>query len=52
MGFIPSWLNPFDVLIVFAMLAGIIWGFARGLVRSALGLLVVYVAVILALCPV
>jgi membrane protein required for colicin V production len=48
MNFVPSWLNPFDVLIAFAMLAGIIWGFVRGLVRSALGLAVIYIATILA----
>jgi uncharacterized membrane protein required for colicin V production len=49
MSFVPSWLNPFDVLIAFAMLAGIAWGFIRGLVRSALGLAVIYIATILAM---
>ncbi len=49
MDFVPSWLNPFDVLIAFAMLAGIVWGFVRGLVRSALGLAVIYIATILAM---
>ena len=49
MGFLPTWLNPFDVLIAFALLAGVALGFVRGLVRMALSLLVLYVATILAM---
>jgi uncharacterized membrane protein required for colicin V production len=49
MEFIPSWLNPFDVLILFALVGGVVWGFLRGLVRMALGLLVLYVAAVLAM---
>jgi uncharacterized membrane protein required for colicin V production len=49
MGFLPTWLNPFDVLIALALLAGIALGFVRGLVRMALSLLVLYVATILAM---
>ncbi len=49
MGFLPTWLNPFDVIIAFALLAGIAYGFIRGLVRMALGLLVLYVATVLAM---
>ena len=45
----PSWLNPFDVLIAFALIAGVIWGFTHGLVRMALNLLVLYLAVVLAM---
>lgn len=48
MGFVPAWLNPFDVLIVFALLVGVALGFIRGLVRMILSLLVLYVAAILA----
>jgi uncharacterized membrane protein required for colicin V production len=49
MGVLPSWLNPFDVLIIFALLGGAAWGFVRGLVRMALSLLVFYVAAVLAM---
>jgi uncharacterized membrane protein required for colicin V production len=49
MGFIPSWLNPFDVLIIFALLAGIALGFYRGLVRMTLSLIILYVAMVLAM---
>jgi uncharacterized membrane protein required for colicin V production len=49
MGFFPTWLNPFDVLIAFALLGGIALGFVRGLIRMALSLLVLYVATILAM---
>ncbi|MCL7453693.1 MAG: CvpA family protein [Anaerolineae bacterium] len=49
MAFLPSWLNPFDVLIVFSIVAGVALGFVRGLVRMVLGLLVLYVAAVLAL---
>lgn len=49
MGFLPTWLNPLDVIIAFSVLAGVAWGFARGLIRMALSLLVLYVAAILAM---
>ena len=45
----PGWLNPFDVLIVFAVLVGTILGFVRGLVRMLLTLAVLYVAAVLGL---
>jgi len=45
----PSWLNPFDILIVFALIGGVIWGFTQGLVRMALSLVVLYLAVVLAM---
>jgi uncharacterized membrane protein required for colicin V production len=46
---LPSWLNPLDILIAFTLLAGIAWGFVRGLVRMALNLLILYVATVLAM---
>ncbi len=46
---LASWLNPFDVLIVFALLAGVVLGFARGLVRMALSLVVLYLAAVVAI---
>ena len=46
---LPSWFNPFDILIGFALLAGIAWGFVRGLVRMALNLLILYIATVLAM---
>jgi uncharacterized membrane protein required for colicin V production len=49
MGFVPAWLNPLDVIIVFALLAGVAFGFVRGLIRMALSLLVLYVAAVLAM---
>jgi uncharacterized membrane protein required for colicin V production len=49
MGFLPAWLNPFDVLIVLGLLIGVILGFTRGLVRMAMSLLVLYVAAVLAM---
>jgi uncharacterized membrane protein required for colicin V production len=49
MGFLPSWLNPFDVLIIFALLAGIALGFFRGLIRMALSLTILYIAIVLAM---
>jgi membrane protein required for colicin V production len=49
MGALPSWLNPFDVLILFALAAGAAFGFVRGLVRTALSLVVLYVAAVLAM---
>jgi len=49
MGFLPVWLNPFDVIIAFALLSGIAYGFTRGLVRMALSLLVLYIATVLAM---
>jgi uncharacterized membrane protein required for colicin V production len=48
MGFLPGWLNPFDFLIVLALLGGAALGFVRGLVRMALSLLVLYVAAVVA----
>ncbi len=45
----PSWLNPFDILIAFALIAGVIWGFTHGLVRMALSLVILYLAVVLAM---
>lgn len=49
MGFLPAWLNPFDVLIAFALVAGTALGFVRGLIRMALSLLVLYIAAVLAM---
>jgi uncharacterized membrane protein required for colicin V production len=48
MGSLPTWLNPFDVLIVFALLGGVALGFIQGLVRMVLSLLVLYIAAVLA----
>ncbi|MGD8735338.1 MAG: CvpA family protein [Anaerolineae bacterium] len=48
MGVLPAWLNPFDALIVLALVAGAAWGFIRGLIRVTLSLIVLYVASILA----
>jgi uncharacterized membrane protein required for colicin V production len=44
-----SWLNPFDVLIVVALLACVALGFVRGLVRMALSLVVLYLAAVVAI---
>jgi uncharacterized membrane protein required for colicin V production len=49
MAFLPTWLNPFDVLIVLTMVGGVALGFVRGLVRMVLSLAVLYVAAVLAL---
>ena len=49
MGFLPTWLNPWDVLITFALVGGAALGFVRGLIRTVLGLLVLYVAAVLAM---
>jgi uncharacterized membrane protein required for colicin V production len=49
MGPLPAWLNPFDVLIAFALLGGAALGFIRGLIRMALSLLILYVAAVLAM---
>lgn len=49
MGFLPDWLNPYDILIAFVLIVGAAWGFARGLVRMALSLVVLYVAAVLAM---
>jgi uncharacterized membrane protein required for colicin V production len=49
MGFLPSWLNPFDFLIALVLVGGVALGFVRGLVRMVLSLLVLYVAVALAM---
>jgi membrane protein required for colicin V production len=46
---LTSWLNPFDVLIVLALLAGVALGFVRGLVRMILSLLVLYLAAVAAM---
>ena len=45
----PSWLNPFDILIAFSVLVGTALGFVRGLVRMLLTLAVLYVAAVLGL---
>ena len=49
MGFLPAWLNPFDVLIALALLGVAALGFVRGLIRMALSLLILYVAAVLAM---
>jgi uncharacterized membrane protein required for colicin V production len=49
MGFLPAWLNPFDVLIAFALVGGTALGFVRGLMRMALSVLVLYIAAVLAM---
>lgn len=49
MGFLPSWLNPYDVLFTAALLGGAAWGFIRGLVRMAISLVVLYIAAVLAM---
>jgi uncharacterized membrane protein required for colicin V production len=49
MQFLPSWLNPFDVLIAFAMLIGIVVGFTRGLLRMMFAVAVIYLATVLAM---
>jgi uncharacterized membrane protein required for colicin V production len=49
MGALPGWLNPFDFLILLALLGGAALGFVRGLVRMALSLLVLYVAAVVAM---
>jgi uncharacterized membrane protein required for colicin V production len=46
---LPSWLNPFDFLIAFALLGGIALGFLRGLIRMAMSLLALYIATVLAM---
>lgn len=48
MGALPGWLNPFDFLIILALVGGAALGFVRGLVRMALSLLVLYVAAVVA----
>jgi uncharacterized membrane protein required for colicin V production len=49
MQFLPSWLNPFDVLIALAMLAGVALGFVRGMLRMVFAVVVIYVATVLAM---
>jgi uncharacterized membrane protein required for colicin V production len=49
MGVLPSWLNPFDVMIALGMLAGILIGFSRGMLRMVFAVVVIYVAAILAM---
>lgn len=45
----PAWLNPFDILIGFALIAGVVWGFTHGLVRMALSIVVLYLAIVLSM---
>jgi uncharacterized membrane protein required for colicin V production len=49
MDLLPAWLNPLDIIIIFALLGGVALGFVRGLIRMALNLLVLYVATVLAM---
>lgn len=49
MGVLPSWLNPFDVFIALGLLAGILLGFTRGLLRMAFAVIVIYIATVLAM---
>lgn len=49
MDFLPAWLNPIDIIIIFALLGGVALGFVRGLIRMALSLLVLYIATVLAM---
>jgi uncharacterized membrane protein required for colicin V production len=49
MGLLPSWLNPFDLLIGIGLLAGILLGFSRGILRMAFAVVVVYIATVLAM---
>ena len=49
MASVISWLNPFDVLIVFGLLASVALGFVRGLVRMGLSLVVLYLAAVAAI---
>lgn len=49
MDFLPTWLNPFDFIIVLVLVGGVAMGFVRGLVRMALSLVVLYVAAALAM---
>nr|MBN1658490.1 CvpA family protein [Anaerolineae bacterium] len=42
-------INPFDVIIILALMVGLVLGFVKGLVRMVLSLLVLYVAAVLAL---
>lgn len=49
MGFLPSWFNPFDVLIALAMIAGVALGFVRGLLRMAFSVIILYVATVVAM---
>jgi uncharacterized membrane protein required for colicin V production len=49
MQFLPSWLNPFDVLIAFAMLIGIVIGFTRGLLRMLFAVAIIYLSTIVAM---
>lgn len=49
MGFLPTWLNPFDVLIALAMIGGVALGFVRGLLRMAFSVLILYVATVVAM---
>ncbi len=49
MGFLPAWLNPFDVLIAFAMIAGVALGFIRGLLRMAFSVIILYIATVMAM---
>jgi uncharacterized membrane protein required for colicin V production len=42
-------LNPLDVIIILALLAGTAWGFVRGLIRMSMNLVVLYIAAVLAM---
>jgi uncharacterized membrane protein required for colicin V production len=44
-----AWINPFDVFIILGVMAGVILGFFRGLIRMALNLAILYVATVLAM---
>jgi membrane protein required for colicin V production len=46
---LPAWLNPFDFLIGFALIAGVALGFVRGLIRMAMNLLALYIATVVAM---
>lgn len=49
MSSILTWLNPFDVFIILGVMAGVILGFFRGLIRMALNLAILYIATVLAM---
>ena len=41
-------MNGFDVLIIIALAAGAAWGFIKGLIHQAIGLLALYISLIVA----
>jgi len=49
MGFLPAWVNPFDVLIALSMIAGVALGFVRGLLRMAFSVVILYIATVVAM---